>query len=100
MDQETEYTNSQEHKSVSTLITEFNNKQINLDAPYQRGIIWAEKEQSAFINSVLKNIICNNIILNLDTSKDKYVCLDGKQRLTSLINFKRNKIPVRWGEEN
>lgn len=66
---------------------------IVLDVEYQRDIVWDEEKQSSFINSVMIGIIPNPIIFNVDD--DKKICLDGKQRLTSLQLFKNNKISVK-----
>lgn len=80
---------------VSTLIQRIdtNEEQIILNPPYQRDVIWEEKDMSYFINSVIKGIVPTNIIFNLDENSN-YVCIDGKQRVSSLKKFKNNEIPV------
>lgn len=88
-----------EHKSVSTIISEYRKKQIDLNAKYQRDIVWKEDQKRAFINSVFKNIVPNNIILNLDTNHHKFICVDGKQRITSLYEFRINEFPLEWNGE-
>jgi uncharacterized protein with ParB-like and HNH nuclease domain len=67
-------------------------RRINLDATYQRKFVWEESDQSAFIDSVCKGIIPSNIIFN-KKSKEQIV-IDGKQRLTSLIRYFSNEIPL------
>lgn len=94
-----QYQANVEHKSVLTLVTEYSNKQIDLNAKYQRDVVWKDEQKSAFINSVFKNIVPNNIILNLDSKTNKFICVDGKQRVTSLYEFRKNKIPLEWDNE-
>ncbi|ARF09827.1 protein of unknown function DUF262 [Indivirus ILV1] len=88
-----------ENKSVSTIVTECNNGQIDLTARYQRDIVWKEDQKSAFIDSVFKNIVPNNIILNLSRNNNKFICIDGKQRLTSLCEYMKNKYCFEWKNE-
>jgi len=82
-------------QSVSTLVQRIDNEEekIILNPAYQRNIVWETKHMSYFINSVLHGIVPNNIIFNID-EHGNYVCIDGKQRLTSLQRFKNNEIPV------
>lgn len=69
---------------------------IKLDPPYQRNVVWDEKKQSLFINSIHHRIIPNNLIFNVDAKGD-YECIDGKQRITSIVKFKQNKL---WFQKN
>lgn len=88
-----------EQKSVSTIITEYNNKQIDLNAKYQRDIVWKNDKKSAFVNSVFKGIIPNNLIFNHDQENHIYICVDGKQRITSLLEFSTNTFYFEWNNE-
>jgi hypothetical protein len=78
---------------VNTLIFQATQKEygIDLNPPYQRDIVWNNEKQSAFINSVMRGIVPNPIILNSDNLTK--ICMDGKQRLTSLVRFKNNELP-------
>lgn len=59
---------------------------INLDVDYQRGIVWDNKRNSRFIESILLKLpIPGIIIVKIDSNK--FEILDGKQRLTALFNF-------------
>jgi len=80
-------------KNVQTLLTEYENQMIDLTAPYQRDIIWKNPQQSAFINSVIRRIMPLPLVFNVKTSdKKQWVCMDGKQLITLLINFYNNKV--------
>lgn len=90
-----------ELQSVNTIIINVNSKdsRIVLDPVYQRNIVWAESDMANFINSVLKGIAPNNVLFNKDENGNS-VCIDGKQRITSLCRFKDNKFPVELEENN
>jgi hypothetical protein len=70
----------------------------NFTPPYQRLSVWTEEKQSFFIDSILKNFPVPPIFLHrhIDTATGgtKYDIIDGKQRLTSIIRFIENEIPV------
>jgi hypothetical protein len=84
-----------DHRTVDTIIvqTERGNDNIDLNPKYQRDIVWDDDKQSAFINSVIRGIVPNNLLLNINEETGKQICMDGKQRITSLIRFKNNEIP-------
>ncbi len=87
------YNNEVTHRTIGTIIYEATNtdNKIKLDAAYQRDVVWSDEKKGAFINSVMKNITPNNLIINKNEDGTKE-CIDGKQRITSLILFKNNKI--------
>lgn len=66
-------------------------KKFNFDPPYQRDSIWNEEKQSFFIDSILRNYPVPPIFLHQkiddDTGKILFEVVDGKQRLTSIVNF-------------
>ena len=64
-----------------------------LKPPYQRNVVWDIKQYLKFIESVFCGIVPGPIILSIDSINNKKTCVDGKQRLTSIIKFFRNEIP-------
>lgn len=68
-------------------------KKIDLNPIYQRDVVWNEQKMSAFIDSLMKGLVPSNITVNVDTDDKSWTCIDGKQRITSILNFYRNKIP-------
>jgi len=95
-----------DQRTVDTIIVQIeraiekNYKYIELNPIYQRAVVWSDEKQSNFINSVIRGIVPNNLILNLDTLNSKEICLDGKQRITSLLRFKNNEIPCKFILDN
>lgn len=73
-------------------------KKYNFEPPYQRRSLWTEEKKSFFIDSILKNYPIPPIFLHqkIDdkTGKTTYDVIDGKQRLTAIIEFIENEIPV------
>lgn len=85
-----------ETQSVNSLLKDIVDKdmKIELNPLYQRDIVWTKAQMSSFIESVMLGCVPTNIIFNIDTKKSIKVCVDGKQRLESIIRFKNNEIPV------
>jgi hypothetical protein len=75
------------------------NNGIKLDPHYQRGVVWPNNKMSHFIDSVLCGIVPNPLIFNRSENNEK-ICIDGKQRITSLMHFIKNKIPFVKNDEN
>ncbi|KAJ7061622.1 hypothetical protein C8F01DRAFT_1137927 [Mycena amicta] len=73
---------------------------IDLDAEYQREFVWQLVSQMSFIDSVLRNAPVNQIMFvkYQDNGRERLRCVDGKQRLTSLLKFMNGEIPFRNSE--
>lgn len=74
-------------------------KQLDLNPPWQRTIVWGPAKQKELIRSILLGIPIPSIILHHrdagQLGKESYSIIDGKQRLTSIYNFFHNifKLP-------
>ena len=62
---------------------------IDLDADYQREKIWSKKQQEDLLDSILNDIDIPKIYLveTKDSKQFDYECIDGKQRMTTLLRF-------------
>lgn len=62
---------------------------IDLDADYQREKIWSTKQQEELLDSILVDIDIPKMYLAevKDNKQFDYECIDGKQRMTTLLNF-------------
>jgi len=62
---------------------------IDLDADYQREKIWTPKDQKRLLDSILRDIDIPKIyIVSVKDNKQfDYECIDGKQRMTTLLRF-------------
>ncbi|KAH9987054.1 hypothetical protein BJV77DRAFT_1027262 [Russula vinacea] len=67
---------------------------IDLDPHYQRDVVWSEIKQIGLIDSIFRNFYIPPIIFAVSQSSDgteRRVCIDGKQRLTSIQNESKKK---------
>ena len=73
---------------------------IDLDPVYQRGVVWNEENQIGLIDSLYQGYYVPGLIFNKriqtifgSIRKETMVCIDGKQRLTSVKRFTEGLIP-------
>ncbi|XP_006456991.1 hypothetical protein AGABI2DRAFT_122864 [Agaricus bisporus var. bisporus H97] len=63
---------------------------IDLDPEYQRDVVWPEAKQIGLVDSIFRNFYIPPVIFAVnaygDGSESK-ICIDGKQRLTSIYRF-------------
>lgn len=71
---------------------------LNMDPDFQRGHVWTVEQQEAFMRYMLQGGETTRIYFNCPrfTSgyrpKGKFVCVDGKQRLTAALAFLNDEI--------
>jgi len=84
--------------SISTFWENHLLNKYDFEPQYQRKSIWSDEKQSYLIDSIMKNFPMPPIflrqIIDIGTGKSKYEVIDGKQRLTSIIRFIQNEIPI------
>ncbi|WP_445357923.1 DUF262 domain-containing protein [Microbulbifer sp. ANSA005] len=84
--------------TVSTFYEEYLLDKYNMDPAYQRRSVWSDEKKSFFVDSVLKNLPIPPVFLrqNVDdtTGKTTYEVIDGKQRLSSLVDFINGEFPT------
>ncbi|KAF9530836.1 hypothetical protein CPB83DRAFT_892460 [Crepidotus variabilis] len=71
---------------------------IDLNPEYQRDVVWNDAKQSSLINSLYHNFHIPQILFSVyqdEYGMVKYVCIDGKQRLTSIFRFFHGEIPFK-----
>jgi hypothetical protein len=83
--------------SISNFYEDHAAGKYNMEPAYQRRSVWSTEKKSFFIDSVLKNLpippIFLRVKLNEDTGRTTYEVVDGKQRLTSILDFIANEFP-------
>lgn len=71
---------------------------IDFDPDYQRGYVWDQQDKELLLDSVFKNIDIGKFVLIHLSDEEwherglSYEILDGKQRLSALIEFYENKL--------
>ena len=87
---EYKYTNQQTTFTFYRIKELIDNNKLNLDPIYQRSVVWSDDKMMSLIDSIIHRYYYPPIILNLINGY--YNCIDGKQRITSIITFLNNKI--------
>lgn len=74
--------------SVKELVDDFAYR-IDLDADYQREKIWSTNEQQLLLDSIVSDIDIPKLYLAKveDNKQFDYECIDGKQRMVTLLTF-------------
>lgn len=73
--------------SVEMISSWFTAQKIIMDPAFQRRYVWNEKLKSTFIESLILNVPIPSILIANDTEKNKFIVIDGKQRLNAIISF-------------
>ncbi|KAF2092490.1 hypothetical protein NA57DRAFT_9566, partial [Rhizodiscina lignyota] len=89
-------------RNLQSLMDLLDTPWLELNPEYQRDVVWDQKRMVGLINSILEDYYIPPIIFNRQkvtledgTSRWKRVCVDGKQRLSSVRAFIQGKIPVK-----
>ncbi len=89
--------------TIANFYEGFELEKFNFEPPYQRRSLWSDEKKSFLIDSIIKNYPMPPIFLhqkiNDDTGKTLYDVIDGKQRLTAIVDFIQNKIPITDDED-
>ncbi|GBE81572.1 hypothetical protein SCP_0313010 [Sparassis crispa] len=71
---------------------------IDLNPPYQRGLVWTEPKQMKLLDSIYRNFYVPPVVFAVykdEDGEEVMKCVDGKQRLTSIQKFFDGQIPYR-----
>ena len=86
---------------ISSILSKYYHFGINMSPDYQRGYVWEQSDKELLIDSVFNNIdIGKFALVHLNEEKwsetgKGYEILDGKQRLSTLIEFYENRFPYK-----
>ncbi len=62
---------------------------INLQPDFQRGVVWKTADQTRFVDSLVKQLPIPSMCFALDHTTDRWIVIDGLQRMTSIVKFLR-----------
>ncbi|EJD03075.1 uncharacterized protein FOMMEDRAFT_156447 [Fomitiporia mediterranea MF3/22] len=73
---------------------------VDLSPPYQRAVVWSREKQITLIESIFRNFYIPPVLFFVRPESDDpdlplRVCMDGKQRLSSIQAFFDGQIPYR-----
>ncbi|KAF2202134.1 hypothetical protein GQ43DRAFT_480149 [Delitschia confertaspora ATCC 74209] len=84
-------------RPLSLLMKAMEDNTIDLEADYQRDVVWTKDRMTSLIDSLMEEYYIPPIIFNAkwDPVSDRWirVCVDGKQRLSSVWEFVKGLIP-------
>lgn len=89
--------------SIETIYRYISNGTVNLNPVYQRNVVWDSKKQRLLLVSLWTNMYIHPVMFNSivdEKGVSRWICIDGKQRLTSVKLFFDNKLPIAIGEQN
>lgn len=78
--------------STNDLISAVDSGELDLETEYQREVIWGKGKKQLLIDSILKDIDIPKIYLAYFAKEQKYECIDGKQRISSILEFYNNTL--------
>lgn len=74
--------------TTGTIIDQINKERIQLNPKFQRRDAWTDERKSKFIESLLLGFPIPQLVLaEFEKQRGRYVIIDGKQRLLSIIQF-------------
>lgn len=70
---------------------------VNFCPDYQRDYVWTHEDKEALIDSIFKHVDIGKFLFNYlyDDTTYGYEIIDGKQRLSTLVEFYENKFPYK-----
>lgn len=81
-------------RNIESLLHMYYSFGIDMNPEYQRGYVWGAKDKELLIDSIFQNIEIGKFAVvhkNNDINGPLYEILDGKQRLTTLVEFYENR---------
>jgi len=68
---------------------------INMRPPYQRALVWNQRDKQLLMDSIVKNFSIGKIFWrDVRGSGHDYEVIDGQQRLNTICSFLRNELPL------
>ena len=87
--------------TIESLLHYYYHFGIDVEPDYQRGYVWEQEDKEKLIASIFDNVdIGKFVLVHLNTKEwierdVSYEILDGKQRLSTLIDFYENRFPYK-----
>ncbi len=78
------------HRTVSWFLRAFDAEQLQLRPPYQRNVVWTDKQRSFLIDTILSGLPIPELYMQdvvESTGEEKYLLVDGQQRITAVIGY-------------
>ena len=76
-----------ESRSCADLFRLYQKGQLDIQPKFQRGIVWSDKEQALFVDSLIKQLPIPSLCISVDVKTQKRLVIDGLQRMWTIIHF-------------
>ena len=86
------------NRDIGSLLGTHYRSGVDYEAKYQRPYVWSQSDKEALIESIMNGSdIGKFVFIRLPYAKDRpcYECLDGKQRMLTIISFFENRFQYR-----
>jgi hypothetical protein len=82
-------------QTIQSLIYKyFDDRGLDMSPPYQRGIVWTDKQKEELLTSIFNHIDIGKFVFiynKYESRGFKYTILDGKQKLQTIVDFYSDK---------
>ena len=79
---------------VESVIQQFYSQGVDLDPPYQRGIVWKDEQRQALLDSIFMNADIGKFVFakrKFKSGEKGLEIIDGKQRFITLLDYTENR---------
>ncbi len=76
-----------ESRSCADLYRLFVKKQLDISPDFQRKIVWSDRDQTVFVDSLIKQMPIPSLCISLDAKTQNRVIIDGLQRMSTIVRF-------------
>lgn len=76
-----------ELRSCFDLYRLYSTKKLEIQPDFQREVVWDKKDQTRFIDSLVKQLPIPSMCFSLDYKTQQWKVIDGLQRISSIISF-------------
>lgn len=94
---------SNNNRPLDFFIYKIEEGRLEMDQAYQRGLVWGEERKRNLIRSLLMGlpigaVTLNNRLMAGFKGSNDYAVIDGKQRITAMMDFMADQfsVPVSW----
>lgn len=76
-----------ESRSCADLFRLYVKNQLDITPDFQRQIVWSNRDQTTFVDSLIKQLPIPSLCISLDAKTQNRVIIDGLQRMATIIKF-------------
>ena len=76
-----------EARSCADLFRLFQKQQLEIQPNFQRKVVWSDRDQTLFVDSLMKQMPIPSLCISLDAKTQQRVVIDGLQRMYTIIRF-------------